>query len=89
VGRQAFRKGEIEAQRNFWRKTGLRLTTAEKWAFLERLIRQKRFSDFSRIRDYAAKCGDLEAEKFQNWREKDSVAVDRVQSERFSAQFPC
>jgi hypothetical protein len=52
-------------------------------AFLKRLIRIKRFSDFSRIRDYAAKCGDLEAEKFQNQREKDSLA-DQVESEPFS-----
>ena len=38
------------------------------------MIRQKQFSDFSRIRDFAAKCGDFEAEKFQNRREKDSMA---------------
>ena len=43
-------------------------------AILERLIRQKRFSDFSSIRDYAAKCAGFDAEKFQNWREKDSLA---------------
>ena len=55
----------------FLDKNRLPLTTAEKQAFLEWLIHQKQFSDFSRIRDFAAKCRDFEAQKFQNQREKD------------------
>jgi hypothetical protein len=43
-------------------------------AFLERLIREKRFSDICRIRNFAAKCGDFRLQKVPDQREKDSLA---------------
>ena len=51
---------------------------------LERWIRQKRFSDLNRIRDFTASCTNFKAEKFRCTPEKDCVAVDGGFSEPLS-----
>jgi len=64
----------FEPRRKLRSKIGLRLARAEKMGISGAANPPAQFSSFSRIRDFGAKCGDFGAEKFRNWREKDSLA---------------